>query len=96
MFEELEKINERPEPFECYTAGDLWTEEHTSARMLAFHLDGAIDVSSRKAEFIDRSVEWIASRFKIGMDSAIVDFGCGSGLYSTRLAKRGAKVDVKV
>lgn len=25
MFEELEKINERPEPFQLYTASDLWT-----------------------------------------------------------------------
>ena len=24
MFEELEKINERPEPFQLYTANDLW------------------------------------------------------------------------
>jgi hypothetical protein len=30
MFEELEKINIRPEPFEFYTASDLWTDEHTS------------------------------------------------------------------
>lgn len=28
MFEELEKINTRPEPFEFYTASDLWTDEH--------------------------------------------------------------------
>jgi hypothetical protein len=30
MFEELERINERPEPFQFYTASDLWTDEHTS------------------------------------------------------------------
>lgn len=30
MFEELEKINERPKPFEFYTASDLWSDEHTS------------------------------------------------------------------
>jgi hypothetical protein len=27
MFQELERINERPEPFQFYTAGDLWTDE---------------------------------------------------------------------
>jgi SAM-dependent methyltransferase len=92
MFEKLEKINERPEPFEFYTARDLWTDEHTSARMLSFHLNEAIDVSSRNAGFIRRSVEWIASKFNIGKDTKIADFGCGPGLYATRLAKHGANV----
>lgn len=92
MFEELEKINERPGPFEFYTASDLWTDEHTSAQMLSFHLNEAIDVCSRNVEFINRSVEWIASKFNIGKNTKIVDFGCGPGLYATRLAKRGANV----
>jgi len=92
MFEELERINERPEPFEFYTASDLWTDEHTSAQMLSFHLNEAIDVSSRNAAFISRSVEWIASKFNIGKDTKIADFGCGPGLYSTCLAKHRANV----
>ncbi len=92
MFEELEKINERPEPFQSYTASDLWTDEHTSRQMLSFHLNEALDVSSRKAEFINRSVEWIASEFNIGRNTKIADFGCGPGLYAARLAKRGANV----
>jgi SAM-dependent methyltransferase len=60
--------------------------------MLSFHLNEAIDVSSRNAEFINRSVEWVVSIFNIGHDSKIADFGCGPGLYATRLAKRGMKV----
>ena len=92
MFEELERINERPEPFQYYTASDLWTDEHTSKQMLSFHLNEAIDVSSRNAEFINRSVEWITTEFNIGMGFKIADFGCGPGLYATRLAKRGANV----
>jgi SAM-dependent methyltransferase len=92
VFEGLEKISKRPEPFEFYTAGDLWTDAHTSAQMLWYHLNEAIDVSSRNVEFINKSVEWIASRFNIGQGIKIADFGCGPGLYTTRLAKRGAKV----
>ncbi|BBO91005.1 class I SAM-dependent methyltransferase [Desulfosarcina ovata] len=92
MFEDLEKINERPEPFQYYTASDLWTDEHTSKQMLSFHLNEAIDVSSRNAEFINRSVEWIAYEFNIGRDFKIADFGCGPGLYAAPLAKRGANV----
>jgi SAM-dependent methyltransferase len=92
MFAELEKINARPEPFQYYTADELWTDEHTSRQMLSFHLNGAIDVSSRNAKFINRSVQWIASEFNLGSDFKIADFGCGPGLYTTPLAKRGADV----
>lgn len=92
MFEELEKINERPEPFQFYTASDLWTDEHTSSQMLSFHLNEALDVSSRNAGFINRSVGWIASEFNLGRDVKIADFGCGPGLYAVPLAKRGAAV----
>ncbi len=92
MFEELEKINERPEPFRFYTARELWTDEHTSKRMLSFHLDESIDVSSRNSAFIDRSVEWISTKFCVGAGFKIADFGCGPGLYAARLARRGAKV----
>ncbi len=92
MFEELEKINTRPEPFEFYTASDLWVDEHTSEQMLAFHLNEDIDVSSRNAEFINRSVEWIASHFNVGAETKIADFGCGPGLYAMRLARKQADV----
>ena len=92
MFDDLESISERPEPFEFCTARDLWTDDHTSAQMLSFHLNDAIDISSRNAEFIIRSVEWIASTFNIDQDTKIADFGCGPGLYATRLAKHRANV----
>jgi len=92
MFETLERINERPEPFQFYTASDLWTDEHTSAQMLSYHLNDDIDLSSRNTRFINQSVEWIASRFNVGAGTKIADFGCGPGLYATRLAQRKADV----
>jgi SAM-dependent methyltransferase len=92
MFEELEKINARPKPFEFYTASDLWTDEHTSKQMLSYHLNKDIDVSSRNADFIDRSVKWIVSRFGIRDGKKIADFGCGPGLYTEKLAKKQAHV----
>ncbi len=92
MFTQLEEINSRPEPFEFYTAADLWTDEHTSKQMLACHLNHDIDVSSRRGVFIDQSVEWIGSHFNIDTRTRIADFGCGPGLYANQLAKLGASV----
>lgn len=92
MFEKLEEINTRPVPFEFYSASDLWTDEHTSEQMLCFHLNEEIDVSSRKVAFIERSVDWIVSHFNVRDGTKIADFGCGPGLYATRLAKRHADV----
>ena len=88
----MEKINERPETFEYYTVSELWADEHTSAQMLSYHLNEDIDVSSRNARFINRSVEWIASKFNIGKNTKIADFGCGPGLYALRLARHHADV----
>ena len=92
MFQELERISSRPKPFEFYTASDLWADEHTSEKMLAYHLNEEIDVSSRNGGFINRSVDWITSHFNVGAGTKIADFGCGPGLYATRLAQRNADV----
>lgn len=92
MFNELKEINSRPEPFQFYTANELWANEHTSKKMLEYHLNESIDVSSRKTSFIERSVKWIISHFNINDKTEIVDFGCGPGLYTTRLAEIGAIV----
>ena len=37
-------------------------------------------------------MEWIAERFGVGDGAKIADFGCGPGLYTTRLARKGADV----
>jgi len=92
MFRELEAINLRPEPFQFYTAQELWTDEHTSKRMLEFHLNESIDVSSRNKDFIDRSVKWIVLHFGVNTGTSIADFGCGPGLYTIRLAEKGTDV----
>lgn len=91
MFEQLKNINKRPEPFEFYTASDLWTDEYISGQMLSYHLNEDVDLSSRNIKFVNRSVEWINRRFKIAGKN-VADFGCGPGLYTERLAQRKANV----
>jgi SAM-dependent methyltransferase len=92
MFDHLERITKRPKPFEQYSASELWTDEYTSQKMLSFHLNGDIDVSSRNTAFINCSTEWIIAKFKIGPGVKVADFGCGPGLYTTRLARTQAEI----
>lgn len=92
MFRSLKDINSRPDAFEFYTAADLWTDPHTSEKMLAYHLDTEVDLSSRRGEFIDQSVEWIGSHFNVNSNTRMADFGCGPGLYTSRFARYGASV----
>jgi SAM-dependent methyltransferase len=92
MYKQLIEINSKPKPFEFYTAAELWTNEHTSKQMLQYHLNESIDVSSRNKNFIEKSMKWIVEHFEINEKSDIADFGCGPGLYATRLAEKGAKV----
>lgn len=92
VFSILESAARRPKVFSRYTATDLWTDEHTSAQMLAHHLNTEVDVSSRRAEFIDQSASWMIEHFNLSAGSRIADFGCGPGLYCSRLARQKANI----
>ena len=92
VFSFLESVHSKPGPFSVYTASELWTDEHTSKQMLAYHLNGDIDLSSRKTNFIDNSVRWMKEHFELSVSNRVIDFGCGPGLYTSRLARIGAEV----
>jgi len=88
MYKKLKEINSRPYPFQFYTADELWTDEYTSKKMLEYHLNESLDLSSRNKAFIDRSVGWIISHFGVDANTRIADFGCGPGLYTTLFARQ--------
>jgi SAM-dependent methyltransferase len=92
LFETLERINERPDVYSRYTADALWSSPDISEMMLRYHLDGEVDLASRRREFIDASVGWITRAFGLGAGSRVIDLGCGPGLYANRLARTGAAV----
>lgn len=92
LYNELTAICRKPEVFGFHTSAELWTNEHTSAQMLKYHLNENVDAASRNHQFIDRSTQWIISRFNLGPGSNVIDFGCGPGLYTSRIAECGASV----
>lgn len=92
LYYHIDRACRRPKPFEHYTAADLWTDDYVSSQMLRYHLDESVDLASRNHAFIDRSVEWIVSHFNLDENSAVIDIGCGPGLYTTRFAERGINV----
>lgn len=92
MFDELSAINARPSLYSAITTPELWTDPYLSERMLAAHLDPDVDLSSYRAEFIERAVGFMVERFALGAGSRVADFGCGPGLYTNRLAVTGASV----
>ena len=92
MFKELEEINSRPAPFQFYTSDTLWTDNHTSRKILESELNEDIEVSIQNREFIKHSVDWIVNHFGLNGNRRVMDFGCGMGSYATRLAEKGAVV----
>lgn len=66
----------------------FWDDEYISKQMLKAHLDPEFEGASRNHAFIKKSVEWIYSQ--VGKpQAALLDLGCGPGLYSLALAKKG-------
>jgi SAM-dependent methyltransferase len=92
LFATLRRINERPAIYSRYTTEALWTSPDISEMLLRFHLDGEVDVASRRSGFIDASVDWISTSFGLGPGRRVIDLGCGPGLYTNRLARTGAHV----
>ena len=70
----------------------FWTDPHIASQMLKAHLDPDVDAASRRPEIIERTTGWIAQHSGLKPGDAILDLGCGPGLYALRLAKAGFQV----
>ena len=92
LYTVLARVVAKPAPFSAYTASALWVDSHRSQQMLGFHLNPRIDVASRRATFINESAEWMIGEFGLSTGKRVIDFGCGPGLYATRLASCGASI----
>lgn len=89
MFKKLNQATAKPAVWSAYTADVLWTDKHIAQQMLGFHLNPDVNLSSRTAAFIEQSVSWLISEFKLDHSSKTIDFGCGPGLYTHKLKSNG-------
>ena len=87
----LLSLQHKPAPF---TPGEplFWDDPHISSQMLKAHLDPTTDLASRKSETIDLSTAWIMAALVLQPGDAVLDLGCGPGLYALRLARLGLQV----
>ena len=87
----IRSLQEKPTPF---TPGELlfWDDPHISTQMLKAHLNPENDLASRRPETIQRSVDWLIASLGLQVGDAVLDLGCGPGLYSAWLAEKGLRV----
>jgi 2-polyprenyl-3-methyl-5-hydroxy-6-metoxy-1,4-benzoquinol methylase len=91
MYDMLKSLATRPDPYSSMTVKDLWTRPHIARQMLAYHLDQGTSLASRPVAEIEESVGWLDGQLDL-KSKRVCDLGCGPGLYSSRLARRGAMV----
>ncbi|NCC99931.1 MAG: class I SAM-dependent methyltransferase [Bacteroidia bacterium] len=70
----------------------IWNDEHISKQMLLAHLNPDCEGASRKLSFIEDSVAWIKEIMPCQEYPALLDVGCGPGLYAERFYQAGYQV----
>ncbi|HEY8443649.1 MAG TPA: class I SAM-dependent methyltransferase [Clostridia bacterium] len=89
MIKELGGLLKRPKLWQR-SADCFWDDEHISKFLLEAHLNPDIDAASRRHSFIEASVNWLSKIIPAG--GAILDLGCGPGLYAQKLSQAGYEV----
>ena len=78
----------QPAPPWVYGEKIPWNDPEFSERMLGYHLAQDSDWASRRAEFIERHVDWIAGQLP-APGARVLDLACGPGFYTQILAGLG-------
>ncbi len=81
----------KPELFQKSNAR-FWDDEHISGEMLKYHLNPEVEAASKTKETIEAETKFIIELTKMDDTKAVLDLGCGPGLYVREFAKTGAVV----
>lgn len=77
----------RPEPYA--PSPSTWTDPHIARQMLLAHLDVENDAASYRPQRRERIVRHLMDALKLRAGDAILDVGCGPGLYAQEFARLG-------
>lgn len=72
------------------TGASIWRDPHVQQQLLLAHLDESLDAATRVPATVEATVDWLVDGLPPG--AAVLDLGCGPGLYAQRLADRGFEV----
>jgi SAM-dependent methyltransferase len=70
--------------------GSIWRDPHVQRQLLRAHLDESNDLATRRPAAVEATIDWFVEGLPEG--AAVLDLGCGPGLYAQRLADRGFDV----
>jgi len=80
-------LDQKPAPYE--QGDEFWNDPYISGQLLETHLDGTTDLASYKPETMDAICRYLPEAMGLNAGAAIVDLGCGPGLYCARLSEAG-------
>jgi len=94
MFKQLAAMMQRPALYEKGTAmqTEIWTDEHISKGMLEAHLDPELDAATRSHDHVKEIIKWIGAVAPADKYPALLDLGCGPGIYAELFNKAGYAV----
>jgi len=93
MHIDLKTIEQSQTPPPLFKRGaPMWNDPYIAKQMLNFHLGESHDIASRRPEIINTIVTWIHDTLSLSAGKALLDLGCGPGLYTRRFAQRGLQV----
>ncbi|MPM03757.1 Ubiquinone biosynthesis O-methyltransferase [bioreactor metagenome] len=85
--DDLMETDRRPVPYE--PGEEMWNDRHISIMMLKAHLSSDTDAASYTSSKIRAICDFLPQRMRVKEGSAMIDLGCGPGLYCALLAKKG-------
>jgi 2-polyprenyl-3-methyl-5-hydroxy-6-metoxy-1,4-benzoquinol methylase len=90
----LQTLNQcvaKPQLYEKGTAR-FWDDTYISLQMLKLHLNPEVESASRTKATIEAEAAFIIQKTGLNEAKAMLDLGCGPGLYVQEFAKTGARV----
>lgn len=90
-FENIATITEKPRLYEKGSSF-MWADPYISKQLLKAQLNPDIDLASRKKTTIEKTAHWVLENWKSNKKLAVLDLGCGPGLYTEIFARAGHQV----